>query len=112
MRPNGSLASRIDFWGGLIPGSTALNHVIFHINPTPTILSFVLLYLSQGLFPGPGSRRPNVSVLKNEDFVNVVANAWASWKLRKRSLSSLKEWWDVRKQKIQHLAMVHCSFKN
>jgi len=110
LKPDWSLASRIDLIG--CPYSW-LHHVLScKMLPCPFSdhCAVVLNVDIPDPFPqGPGRWILNVSVLKDEDFKQIIMVFRRNWQARKASFSSLLKWWDRGKEKIKGLAIDFCS---
>ena len=111
-KPDGSISSRIDFIG--VPLSWAPFVSYCHCVPCPfcdhSVVS-VDVSVPDTIQRGPGRWKLNVSLLRDEDFVDEVEALWLSWRMHKGLYSSLQKWWDAGKEKIKGLAVRFSSYK-
>ena len=108
-KPDGSLSSRIDLFG--CPYSWVSSVSSCEILPCPLWDHSALVMcasLPDAIPPGHGRWHFNISVLGSSDFVTLISDFWAGWRLRKNSFDSLQKWWDIGKNKIKGLAIRFC----
>ena len=53
----------------------------------------------------------NVSLLRDEDFIDEVQALWLFWRMQKDLFPSLQKWWDAGKEKIKGLAVRFSSYR-
>ena len=108
-KPDGSLSSRIDLFG--CPYSWASSVSSCEIHPCPLSDHSALVFcasLPDVIPPGPGRWHLNASFLSHPDFVTLISDFWATWRLCKNNFDSLLKWWDVGKGKIKGLDIRFC----
>jgi len=112
LKHDGSLSSRIDFFG--------CPHSWLHLFDSSDILSCPfsdhsavrLICSIPGPIPrGPGRWKLNSSILADVDFTASVKIFWSAWRLTKGSFDSLLSWWDRGKERIKGLAISYCKEK-
>ena len=108
-RRDNSLASRIDLIGCpylWIPYVSAAE-----ILPCPfsdhSALSFGWT-LSPASPPGPRLWKLNTAILEDTEYYNLISDFWSTWQSRRRTFSSLTEWWDQGKSRIKGLTINYC----
>lgn len=112
-RWNGNLASRIDLVG--IPYVWVLSVESCEILPCPfsdhcAVLSSVLV--TDVIPPGPGLWKLNTSVLHDDDYVQLISNAWVQWRSSMLRFPSLAKWWEEGKSLIKGLTICYCCSKS
>ena len=108
-KPDGLISSRIDLIGCPYAWAPFANSC--SIIPCPfSDHSLVCLNITvPEVCPcGPGKRKLNISVLKDDAFISDVKKVWSKWKLHKSCFASLQNWWDAGKSKIKGIAVNHC----
>ena len=108
-RRDNSLASRIDLIG--CPYLWIPYVSVAEILPCPfsdhSALSFGWTFSSASP-PGPGLWKLNTAILEDVEYFNLISNFWSTWQSRRRSFSSLTEWWDQGKSRIKGLTINYC----
>lgn len=112
-RWNDSLASRIDLVG--IPYVWVPSVESREILPCPfsdhcAVLSSVLV--PDVIPPGPGLWKLNTSVLHDDDYVQLISNAWVQWRSSMLRFPSLAKWWEEGKSLIKGLTIRYCCSKS
>ena len=108
-RWNGSLASRIDLIGVRYVWVPSV--LCCEIVPCPfsdhcgVSLSIAVLDVVP---PGPGLWKFNTSVLKDEDYVKLITDAWFTWHASIPRFPSLAKWWEKGKSLIKGLTIRFC----
>ena len=105
---DGFVSSRIDFVGCPYQWIHAIESC--DILPCPySDHSIVLmsLVIPEPIPKGPGRWLFNISLLKDEDFVNAIKDFWADWSALKAIFPTIQKWWEVGKAKIKRLAIAH-----
>ena len=54
---------------------------------------------------GPGYWKLNTTLLKDQDYLNLVKDFWEGWRLKKSEFSSISQWWDFGKRRIQQISI-------
>ena len=107
-KPDGSLSSRIDLIGCPFSWAPFVNSVSILPCPLSDHSSVVLdVSIPQSIPRGPGKWVLNISILNDSDFISSIKSFWATWRLRKRSFSSLQGWWDRGKEIIKGMTIKH-----
>jgi exonuclease III len=112
-KPDGSLASRIDFFG--FP--EAWKHLVqsSEIVPCPYSDHEAVSLSTEipGVVPtGPGVWKFNVSLLLKEDYLVLVRNFWAYWVTRKVAFRTPLLWWDLGKSRLKLLSINYSTHLN
>ena len=113
MRPDGSLSSRIDFFGCPYVWLHAVQSCDLLACPYSDHCAVSLMCpIPEPIPRGPGSWKLNVTILADDSFKVSVASFWLSWRARKPSFVSIQEWWDVGKSKLKSIAISFCASKS
>ena len=104
-----ALASRIDLIGcpyAWVPYVSSVD-----ILPCPfsdhCALSF-LWALPNSVPPGPRLWKPNLSVLDEAEYIDLISTFWSYWQSRQSSFPSLTGWWDSGKAHIKRISINYC----
>ena len=110
MRPDGSISSRIDFFGFSFVWVHAVESCELIPCPfsDPCAVSLVCP-IPEPIPRGPGRWKLNVSILSDQSFKDSVSSFWSIWRGRKSSFESIQEWWDIGKGKLKGLAIRFCA---
>ena len=55
--------------------------------------------------PGPGLWKLNISVLEEEEYVNLISNFWTSWRGQRHLFPSPDKWWEAGKSCVKGLSI-------
>ena len=94
LRPNGSIASRIDLVGlppSWVPFVSSCDHLPCPFSDHCAVALSVAI--PQVLTRGPKVWKLNVSVLEEEDYVSLISSFWASWREKKSDFVTVMDWW-------------------
>lgn len=58
--------------------------------------------------PGPGLWKLNISVLEEEEYVNLISNFWTSWRGQRHLFPSPDKWWEAGKSRVKGLCIHSC----
>ena len=108
-KSDGSIASRIDLCG--VPYVWVPSVSACDIIPCPfSDHCGLLLSLSIADFvpPGPGLWKLNTSILSEEEYYNLIADAWHNWPSFVPRFPSLAKWWEEGKSLIKGLTIKYC----
>ena len=108
-KSDGSLASRIDLCG--VPYVWVPSVSSCDIIPCPFSDHCALLLsllVPDAVPPGPGLWKLNTSILSEEDYYNLIANAWRDWRFAVPRFPSLAKWWEEGKSLIKGLTIKYC----
>ena len=61
---------------------------------------------------GPGYWKLNTSVLKEPEYLNLIKTFWTEWKTQKSEYSSISQWWDFGKRRIQQISVWYAIDQN
>ena len=62
--------------------------------------------------PGPGLWKLNISILSEEEYYNLIADAWRNWRSSVPRFSSLAKWWEEGKSLIKGLTIKYCCVRS
>ena len=108
-KSDGSIASRIDLCG--VPYVWVPSVSACDIIPCPfSDHCGLLLSLSvpDVVPPGPGLWKLNTSILSEEEYYNLIADAWRNWQSSVPRFPSLAKWWEEGKSLIKGLTIKYC----
>ena len=108
-KSDGSLASRIDLCG--VPYVWVPSVSSCDIVPCPFsdhCALFLSLFVPDVVPPGPGLWKLNISILSEDDYYNLIANAWRDWRFSVPRFPSLAKWWEEGKSLIKGLTIKYC----
>ena len=108
-RWNGSLASRIDLVG--VPYVWVSSVLSCDIVPCPFSDHCgvsLTVDIPDVIPPGPGLWKLNTSILNNDDYVELITDAWSSWRSSIPRFPSLAKWWEKGKSLIKGLTIRYC----
>lgn len=58
--------------------------------------------------PGPGLWKLNVSILNEDEYVQLITSFWGVWRTKMLFFSSLAKWWEAGKKEIQRITRDFC----
>jgi exonuclease III len=61
---------------------------------------------------GQGLWKLNTSILSKSDYIDLIENAWQSWRKEKGNFKTKREWWDMTKHKFKLLTIEYCRVVN
>ena len=111
-RWDGSLASRIDLFGvpfSWVPSVSSCSFVPCPFSDHCGVL--LSCSIPDAVPPGPGIWKLNISVLDDPEYVELVSNAWRSWRNSVSRFPSLVKWWYGGKSLIKGLTIRYCCWK-
>ena len=111
-RWDGSLASRIDLFGvpfSWVPSVSSCSFVPCPFSDHCGV--FLSCSIPDAVPPGPGFWKLNISVLDDPEYVELISNAWRSWRNSISRFPSLAKWWDGGKSLIKGLTIRYCCRK-
>ena len=108
-RSDGSMASRIDLWG--VPYVWVPSVSSCDITPCPYSDHCALLLsltVPDVVPPGPGLWKLNTSILSDDEYFDLIANAWRNWRSSVPHFPSLAKWWEEGKSLIKGITIKFC----
>lgn len=112
MRPDGTYASRIDFFGcpvSWVSGVSSCDLLVCPYSDHSAV--YTELVIPSCIPRGPGRWRLNVSLLHEEAFTTEIESFWTFWRSRKGSFPTLQAWWDRGKERIKGIAVRHSAHR-
>ena len=97
-RWNGSLSSRIDMIGVPFSWVPSMSKVFICPCPFSDHCTVTLsLSIPDFVLPGPELWKLKISVLQDQDYVDLITAFWCRWRLTQARLRSLSKSWEKRK---------------
>ena len=108
-RWDGSLASHIDLFGvpfSWVPSVSSCSFVPCPFSDHCGV--FLSCFIPDAVPPGPSIWKLNISVLDDPEYVELISNAWQSWRNSISRFPSFAKWWDGGKSLIKGLTICYC----
>ena len=98
---DGSMSSRIDFVGCPYQWVHAIESCdILPCSYSDYSIILMSLVIPEPIPKGPGRWLFNISLLKDEDFVNTIKSFWAHWSALKTIFPTIQKCWEGKNQKV------------
>ena len=110
LQTDGTCASRIDLVGCPVSWLPSVSTCDIFVCPVSdhSAVSLTLTSLPGAVSRGPGFWKLNTSILTEPDYIAEISSFWSTWQGSKDSSSSLLDWLDLGKARIESLSLDYC----